>query len=143
MIRLTAHLGAALLSVFLLSACTATAADKGSSPRDLIGSEWQLADLGGAGVAEGSTPTIAFPDPGKLIGDTGCNRFGGGCNITRTEMHVELLVSTKRACAEPLMKQEQTLLRSLEAAERWKLDGTTLLIYSKKLKKPMRFQRRR
>jgi heat shock protein HslJ len=45
------------------------------------------------------------------------------------------------ACAEPIGNQEAKYLEALQGAERFALEGATLMIYSKGMEKPLRFAR--
>jgi heat shock protein HslJ len=45
------------------------------------------------------------------------------------------------ACPEAVMNQETSYFKALQAAERYSVEGTTLLIYAKGLDKPLRFTR--
>ena len=51
------------------------------------------------------------------------------------------LGSTRMACAEAVAIQEGKYLKALEAAERFAIDGSVLLIYVKGMDKPLRFTR--
>jgi len=50
--------------------------------------------------------------------------------------------STRMSCEEAVNNQESKYLRALGAAERFTLESTTLLIYSRGMEKPLRFARK-
>ncbi len=143
---------AALILLLTLAAC---ASDPAKTPgktgetmatptaQSLLGTEWLLDDLGGAGVLEGVQATLAFPEAGRVAGSGSCNRFTGSATIgTDGSFGVGQLASTRRACEPAVMDQETIYLKALEDAERIALEGPYLLVFSKDLEKPMRFTRK-
>lgn len=107
----------------------------------LVGSEWQLVDLAGAGVVENVGATLAFPEAGKVSGNATCNRFFGPSEIAGGEIKLGPLGGTRMACPEPAMTQETKYLNALQAAQRYEWKDPYLLIYCKDLDKPLRFTR--
>ena len=106
---------------------------------DLVGSEWLLEDLGGAGVIDNIQATLSFPEAGKAAGSGSCNRFFGPAEITGSAIKLGPLGSTRMACPEAVMNQEKKYLDALEAAERFEWKEPYLLIYCKGFEKPLRF----
>jgi heat shock protein HslJ len=51
------------------------------------------------------------------------------------------LGSTRMACPEAVMAQEGAYLKALQNAERYTIEGSSLLIYSKGMDRPLRFSR--
>lgn len=137
--RLTHHHGVetgdqpvlALRSIRELPAQTAT----------LTGTEWHLDDLAGTPVLPDSRATLTFPEPGKVAGNSSCNRFTGAAQVTGAAIHLGPLAGTRMMCPEPAMTQETSYLAALNAAERFELHDTHLLLYSKGHEKPLRFTR--
>jgi heat shock protein HslJ len=117
-----------------------SASNVGSS--GLIGTEWQLEDLGGVGVVDSAIATLQFTEGGKVAGSGSCNRFFGTASISRDSITFSPLGSTRMACAEAVQTQEGRYLKALQDAERFTLDGRVLLIYSKGLEHPLRFIRK-
>ena len=107
----------------------------------LIGTAWQLEDLGGAGVIDNSMTTLEFIEAGRVAGRGGCNRFFGSVEIAGESIEFGQMGSTRMACAEALMNQESSYLKALAGAERYTLNGDELLVYSRGLAKPLRFIR--
>jgi heat shock protein HslJ len=122
------------------AAATATATAK-TEPFNLVGTEWQLQDLAGNGIAANVHPTLAFPEAGKVAGNGSCNRFSGPSQIAGNELKLGPLASTRMACPEPAMSQETKYLDALQAAERYEWKDPYLLIYCKDIDKPLRFSR--
>ncbi len=109
----------------------------------LLGTEWLLEDLGGAGVLDRVQATLAFFEAGRVAGNASCNRFTGSASIgSEGAFKLGQLASTRRACVPAVMDQETKYLKALESAERIALDGPHLLIFSKDLERPLRFTRR-
>jgi heat shock protein HslJ len=132
----------ALLCLLALSAACETVTG-GSSPSaaSLQGSEWLLEDLAGAGVVERVRSTLAFPDPGRVAGNGGCNRFGGEARFESGAVRISQLAATRRACPPAVMDQEQRYLAALQRVERLALDGPYLLAYPADEPRPLRFSR--
>jgi len=109
----------------------------------LLGSEWELTDLGGAPVLEDRRPTLGFLDPGRVSGNTSCNRYGGGADIGDGTIRVGPLQTTRMACPPEVEAQEKAFLVALENARRLELVGGELVMTTESLEKPLRFRRTR
>jgi heat shock protein HslJ len=141
---------ATCFGVSLMLACTgshkaaqaATPAAPAAQPGptlNLVGSEWLLEDLGGSGVLDRVQATLAFPESGKVAGKGSCNRFFGTVAISGHTIKFSAMGSTKMACPEAMMKQEDKYLAALQAAERYESKDGNLLIYYAGAEKPLRF----
>lgn len=108
-----------LLTLTLICAACATSQFTALQDR-----EWRLVwverfDTMPADVA---TPTIRFDPEGRISAQTGCNSAGGTFAVSRDEMRIENLVSTKRACAEPAGNElEAAYLGALERTRRYRV----------------------
>lgn len=114
----------------------------GGEAGGLVGTAWRLEYLGGAGVLDRVEATLEFPEAGKIAGSGSCNRFFGTVIISGESITISPLGSTRMACAEGVMNQEEKYLKALQDAERFTRDGSTLLIYGKGIAKPLRFIRK-
>lgn len=112
-----------------------------ATPSMIWGTAWLLEDLGGSGVLDRVQATLEFPEPGKAAGNGSCNRFFGTVEVSGESITFGRLGSTRMACVEAVAMQEGKYLKALEAAERFAIDGSILLIYSKGMDKPLRFTR--
>src|SRR5678815_254942 len=74
-----------------------TAAEKPGAQL-LVGSEWELRDLGGTPVLPDRRPTLSFADPGRISGSASCNRYGGGADVGEGTIKVGPLQTTRMAC---------------------------------------------
>lgn len=108
---------------------------------DLAGTAWRLEDLAGAGVVDRVEATLEFPETGRVAGKGSCNHFFGSVEISGASISFGQIGSTRMACVEAVMNQETTYLAALQAAERFKLEGDTLLIHARGLDRPLRFIR--
>lgn len=117
------------------------AADATMTTPKLVGSAWRLEDLAGAGVIDRAEATLEFPEAGRVSGQATCNRFFGFFETSGESLSIARVGATKKACPPAMMDQETKYLRALEGAERFRIEGTTLLLYSKGLDRPLRFVR--
>jgi heat shock protein HslJ len=119
---------------------SATASDASASTAiNLVGTEWRLEDLGGAGIIDSSQATLAFPESGRVAGNGSCNRFMGPVTITGNVLKIGPLAGTRMACAEAISNQEAKYLKALEGATRYEWKDPHLLIYSEGMEKPLQF----
>jgi heat shock protein HslJ len=131
-----------MLAALPLQGCAGkagNAAVAGITPERLIGTQWLLEDLGGAGVLDRVQATLAFPQPGRIAGNGSCNRYSGTITDNGGKLQVGALASTRMACAPAVGDQEARYLAALQGAGRMATEGPILLVYSEKLAKPMRF----
>jgi len=72
------------------------------------------------GPKVGSRLTVMFRD-GQVSGSSGCNRFHGSFTAQGNALAIHPLATTRMACEEGLMAQEQEFLRALQSATTWKI----------------------
>ncbi|WP_300659901.1 META domain-containing protein [Hydrogenophaga sp.] len=125
----------------LLLALTACALPGAPGAAPLVGSEWRLDDLGGRGVINGSQATLAFPEAGRVAGNSSCNRFFGSYTLMQDRIALGQLAGTRMACAPAVDEQETRYLDALQKAQRLEVQGTTMLMHVQGLEKPLRFSR--
>ena len=123
----------------------------GGSPRDTsvagdtssaaLAGVWVLEDIGGSGVIDNARATLEFREPGRVAGRGSCNQFSGPVTVKGSAMSFGPLVSTRMACAEAVMNQETRYFKALADAERYALEGPSLLIYAKGMAHPLRLTR--
>jgi heat shock protein HslJ len=93
----------------------------GASSAGLTGTSWRVAGAASAAVSLSSVPTITFDKPEHVTGSTGCNRFSGSATWSGASLRFGALLTTRRACAESaLMDQERRFLRAIEACRSWR-----------------------
>ena len=131
----------ASLAVPALLALTACAMPGATAPAPLVGSEWQLEDLGGRGVLDRVQATLAFPEAGRVAGNSSCNRFFGSYTLMQDRVAFGQLGGTRMACPEAVADQETRYLDALQKAQRLEVQGRTMLMHVQGLDKPLRFAR--
>lgn len=141
--RLNRFLSLAVLSITgTLGACAAGGASTpAAAPQPLWGSEWRLQDIGGQAVLPQPAATLAFPQSGQVAGHGSCNRFFGPVEIERDRLKFGPLASTKMACMGGAGEQESRYLGALQKAQRYEVQGDTLLIHAQGMDQPLRFVR--
>ena len=92
-------------------------------PPRLEGVQWEVTGYNNGRQAVvspkiGTRLTLAFQD-GRVSGSSGCNRFHGEFKVEGNALKVGPLATTRKACDDPVMAQEQQLLRALESATTW------------------------
>jgi heat shock protein HslJ len=101
-----------------------------SSGTALDGTSWKLTGWSVSSLNPADfTITAKFAD-GKISGNSGVNSYSGTYKAgTGASFGVGPLVSTLMAGPEPAMKAETTYLQLLDAAESYKVSGSTLTLY--------------
>lgn len=62
--------------------------------------------------------SITFSDD-RAYGNAGCNHWFAGYQLEGQQLHFDSIGSTRKACAEHLMRQERHFLERLSQVERW------------------------
>jgi len=119
---------ALLLLSFLAIRVLALTGCRGATPENLV---WDLVVLRGSlahADADGRKPTLRFdPTDRRVGGTTGCNGYSGPYTLSGDSLAFGPLVSTLRACVDPVMnRQEAEFLGALGATRAWSADGDTL-----------------
>lgn len=137
--------GVTALAIGCASAPAGPAAPDRSVPgaQYLIGSEWELRDLGGTPVLDDNRPTLSFVDPGRISGKASCNRYGGGADLGDGTIKVGPMQTTRMACTPEIDAQERAYLLALQNARRLELVNGDLVVHSESLEQPLRFRRTR
>lgn len=94
----------------------------------LEGAEWQVEDIGGAGIIDGAHVTLTFNAEGRAFGSGGCNRWSGGYTADGKALTFGPAVATRMACAEALMTLEQAFLTALTQVAGYSIDDTGALV---------------
>ena len=112
----------------ILAAACAAEPEPAAAP-DLAGTNWLAEDIDNLGVLDFARTTLSFPEPDQAVGNAGCNRFFGGVVIDGYEIAFGMLGTTRRACAAPVMDQEQQFLRALGRTVLFRLDADKRLLF--------------
>jgi heat shock protein HslJ len=98
----------------------------------LEGIEWEVTGLAdGEGSmrlpVKGATLSFSFRGDGAVVGNAGCNLFRSDYSRDSERLTIAQAVSTRRACPEiGVMQQEQLFLSTLAAIRTWTLNGEAL-----------------
>ncbi|NIP46273.1 MAG: META domain-containing protein [Gammaproteobacteria bacterium] len=111
-----------LVAAFSILLMTGVAPPAGGAGADLAETEWLVDDIGGHGVVDRARTSLRFTEPGRVAGHTGCNRFFGPVQLNGDAIAFANLATTRMACRETLMVQEQRFLDALAKAERATLE---------------------
>jgi heat shock protein HslJ len=102
-------------------------------PPRLEGVQWEVTGYNNGrqavvGPKTGTRLTLTFQD-GRVSGSSGCNRFHGEFKVEGNALKVGPLATTRMACDESVMTQEQAFLRALESATTWDIVGGMLDVH--------------
>lgn len=65
----------------------------------------------------------------KVSGNSGCNEFSGDYQLAPDSLRFGPVVTTGRACADPVLNQrEKQLLRVMHETRAWRINGNTLVL---------------
>lgn len=121
-------LGLCTLCALPLAACSLAedVTDEGS--KQLVGRTWVAEEVSGAPSADGVTSTMEVSDDGRVSGNAGCNGYFGSVIIADEGMSFGNLGSTKMACPQPMMAQEDRLLAALDNTRGYRLENGSLFL---------------
>lgn len=125
---LTAGLWGLCLPLFVACSLAEDVTDEGS--RQLVGRTWVAEELSGKPTAEGVTSTLVVSEDGRVSGQAGCNGYFGSVIIDGAGMSFGNLGATRKACPEPMMAQETSLLAALDNTRGYRLEEGDLLLLS-------------
>lgn len=101
----------------------------GGDPAALLtGEAWVVEAVDGDGILDGSQPTLNFDADGRVVGNASCNSYTAAYRMTGEGLSFSEAVTTRMACAPPLMEQERQFLEALGAADRFEMDASGALI---------------
>jgi heat shock protein HslJ len=101
--------------------------------RSLVDTKWTLNTIVGTGgtassVPVGVTATMTFTADGRVSGSTGCNSFGGTATIAGNKITFGDVASTRRACNGAAGSLEADVLRVLNGAATFRIEGDRLIL---------------
>lgn len=118
------------------------AAPAGAGEGVTLQREWLLEDIMGGGVIDRIQMTLDVKEDGSVSGHGGCNRFAGKAEIDGDRLKFGPLASTRMACLDVEMDQEQKYFEALGKVASFRIDeqqrklflqdesGATVLTYS-------------
>jgi len=94
----------------------------------LTGGEWLVEDLQGRGVLDRVQTTLVFDGEGNIAGSGGCNRYFGTYELTGETLTFGTFGSTRMACPDAIMDQEDRFFAAVETVIGFDIDETGALI---------------
>lgn len=93
------------------------------APPRLEGAEWEVTGYNNGRQAVvslkvGTHITLMFQD-GQVSGNSGCNSFHGSFTLAENTLKIHPLATTRKACEDEVMVQEQAFLSALQSATTW------------------------
>jgi heat shock protein HslJ len=110
-----------------------------ASASTLVGTEWRLEDLAGAGVMDRVQATLEFPEEGRVSGNGSCNQFHATVTVNGGVITFGPLATTRKMCGEAVMHQENEYLAALREVERFEIREPFLYIFAANRPQPLRF----
>ncbi|QBF83646.1 META domain-containing protein [Shewanella maritima] len=95
---------------------------------ETLSGQWSVTDIAGEPVASYSKPRITFEQDGQLSGNNSCNRFSGRYEYQQTQLTLQSLGSTRKACVDGLVKQERMFMDSLPKVSQYQFAKTKLYL---------------
>ncbi|NCC31381.1 MAG: META domain-containing protein [Chloroflexia bacterium] len=104
-------------------------AEEEVTTNELTGTNWTLTSINGeAPLSEGAPISAEFDSEGRITGSAGCNRYFADYTVANGTLSISQAGSTRMACEEAIMAQEQAFLDQLSRATSYVIDGETLTI---------------
>lgn len=100
---------------------------KSAEAPELEGTSWLVEDIARRGVIDFAQTTVEFGKDGRVSGNTACNRYSGTYKLENSALGFAALISTRKACPEAVMDQEQRFLRAMGEVRSFELDAKGLL----------------
>ncbi len=94
------------------------------------GRDWVVEDINRTGVTDFARLTLSFGADGRLSGEAGCNHYQTRYTRSGLALTTTAIATTRKACPEALMNQEQRMLDVLGNVEAFTVDSTGALILS-------------
>jgi heat shock protein HslJ/uncharacterized membrane protein len=105
----------------------------------LVGTAWRLDSFGNGRLQPGTQPSLEFPTEGRASGNGSCNRFNGIVIVAGEGIKFSGLATTRKACPDAVMRQEDAYLAVLRDAVRYEADAQSLRIYAAGRDEALRF----
>jgi heat shock protein HslJ len=99
----------------------------------LAGTAWRILSINNGNqavvsVVAGTVVTLVLGDDGLANGSTGCNDYRTVYVSDPSSLSFGPVLTTRRACADTLASQEQSLLAALAASSTYTIDGNLLTV---------------
>jgi len=98
-----------------------------------------VAEWIGDDAVVGRTPVSLTLSGGRAYGNAGCNHWFASYYLEGENLRFENIGSTRKMCAEPIMRQEQRFLELLGQVQRWDVSRIDQLRLWPAQGEPLRF----
>jgi heat shock protein HslJ len=102
------------------------------TPLALVGTQWTLTALGSGDTAFSAAPDhpalLLFAADGTVSGSTGCNTFHGTYTLSGDSLSFGPLATTRKACEQEVMTQEQAFVQAMEQVTGFSIEGSQLTL---------------
>jgi heat shock protein HslJ len=123
--------GVVLAAITAVTAATATAGSaRTTAASPLTANVWVLTSLAGKAPLKGTELTAEFTAKLRASGSAGCNRYTGTYKVLGSAIRILPLATTRKACAQPVERQETAFLKALSRARSFAVSGGTLTLGS-------------
>jgi heat shock protein HslJ len=100
-----------------------------TTPQQLAGKKWVLKKMEGQTIKMDDTheaPNAVFDlEKGSVNGFSGCNAYGGNCDITSKSIKISMIMATKKFC---LDSPEADFFRCMEKCTQYKIVDNQLIL---------------
>jgi heat shock protein HslJ len=125
------------LLAWAVTGCAA-ASPPGPLPEGLTGTHWIAKSLAGREVPKNVAVTLEFPEPDRVAGRSGCNRYGGPIGVNEGHLVIGPLAMTRMACPSPQSEFETLFVAVADQALRLERDNNALMLIAEG-QEPSRF----
>lgn len=116
-----------LLIPALLALAACTPAAPGVTTMSLQQGAWRVDSVDDEAFTASVRPTLEFRTDGRLVGRAPCNSYVAPVEVGEKTLKVGPIVSTRKACAAPVMNQEAVYFAALQDARDYAVSPEGLL----------------
>lgn len=99
------------------------------TPDEAILGDWIVISVKEMAVTTAAVPTLSLTNEGTVMGETGCNGYGGTYTTDGNGIVFAGITATLAACEDAaIMEQEAALLDALQTTSLYLIDGDTLTL---------------
>jgi heat shock protein HslJ len=125
-------LAASAAAVLVVAACGSSSKSTSAGGTPLEGTNWVLTAGGQVTTLPSNVTANAVFAKGTVGGNSGCNTYSGPYTTSGSSLTIgPNLVSTQKACDEPVMAFEKVYLAALTATAKYKISGSTMTLEDK------------
>lgn len=117
----------ALLTVALLPACQLLSGAAGPA---LVGTRWQVVEMNGEALPLQPPFTLLLLQDGHIRAWGGCRELVGDYQHQGRVLRIGPLALTHEDCGAAVMQREKEMIRAMEGASSWQIEGDTLSLFN-------------